>query len=693
MLNRQIIAQLRSSLSRKRSLVDIKKQEITNITDLLFKIPPDLTKAKVHAEAQKARLYNDKANLINCRCFWCDRVVPEYTELIPLCGPPSKLIQYGDGFPLLFQFMKYVTYLFIALFIIQGIYFFIVIVILYFSKSDMSDFSIAKVLSVDIIVQEDGTSHKQLIIVYEVLAMLCNFALIILASFFWVQQIKYKNQLDENAKTDADFAVIFQNLPLDLNKDGLHKLINKAGVKDDSIVYTCKWYEFSHILNLKKKQFYWLHKLKYLEAFRRRHAHKLNTEELSNLYPKRSLLNWPPYKQFPTEDMIRQELKEVENELVWEENKEVNFCGTTIVVLRREKDAEDVISHYKKRVKWLRLCTSKEIYAKRPTEPDDIIWENVPFNKIKRKLIVISIYIGCIFLLIPTYFFVIFVRDLKGHNGLLKSNNQIITFGFQLIVTAILFLVNILIEIYIFVSTVFEKQKTKTATELSIIVKLSLLTFLNTCLIPLLSARSRSSWFEKDGLVQEVSVIVIIMNLSEIGRMIFHPQFLLHLALKVLLQCKKKHKLTITQKQANWIFENEEVKMGKTMSCILIFWLTILFYCPIIPGLTIFGIFGSILMYWVMKYLILRRMSIKMSMSSMLLMRATQVIKFGVLFNAIMGFIFFNILLNRISIPCLLSLIAAGFFFILPVKKYLIKWFIKEVNREDGTTYFNYFKK
>ena len=151
---------------------------------------------------------------------------------------------------------------------------------------------------------------------------------------------------------------------------------------------------------------------------------------------------------------------------------------------------------------------------------------------------------------------------------------------------------------------------TNTNYELSIIYKMSLLKFLNNWLVPLLGNNSRSQWFAAKGLVQQIIILVIMLFIWEIIRIWFNPEFLLHFALRTLETCKGE-KSEITQKQANWMFENEEAVLNKTMSIIIVFWLTIIFYLPIIPGLSIVGVFGMLSFYWILKYLILRRMAIK----------------------------------------------------------------------------------
>ena len=141
------------------------------------------------------------------------------------------------------------------------------------------------------------------------------------------------------------------------------------------------------------------------------------------------------------------------------------------------------------------------------------------------------------------------------------------------------------------------------------------------------------------------------------------------------------------------MFENEEAVFNKTISIIIVFCLTIIFYLPLIPGLSVIGIFGMVAFYWILKVLVLRRMAIKKSVSAKMLINASSNMKFVVLSNAIMAFLFFNILLQRISIPAIISLIISSIFFLLPVQEILSKRFVKAVDRDNSGTYEDYFKK
>lgn len=200
------------------------------------------------------------------------------------------------------------------------------------------------------------------------------------------------------------------------------------------------------------------------------------------------------------------------------------------------------------------------------------------------------------------------------------------------------------------------------------------------------------SGFLNNGLVQQVIILVVMLFICETIRIIFNPEFLLHFALRTIEKFKGE-KSEATQMQANWMFENEEAVFNKTISIIIVFWLTIMFYLPLIPGLSFVGIVGMVTFYWILKVLILRRMAIKKAVSAKMIMNASSLMKFVVLSNAIMAFLFFNFLLSRISIPAIISLVVSSIFFLLPVQKILIDKFVKGVDRDSSGTYDQYFKK
>lgn len=259
------------------------------------------------------------------------------------------------------------------------------------------------------------------------------------------------------------------------------------------------------------------------------------------------------------------------------------------------------------------MIRGRRVYAKRCPEPGDIIWENVPIKKKRRYLSTAIIFLISIIILIPTFALVIHLYKKKSEyvNQKREGWDVLVTYILQISLSLAIWIINVIIEIYIEIVSPFEKQMTFTELELSKIYKLVILKLSNTCIVPLAShINNIQNWSKEHGLIEEVTFLIIFMSIGEILRVIFNILYFLKIAQRKLISYKGQSS-TATQLQANEAFENEEIEIYMTLSVVLVFVFSILFFAPIIPGLSIFGIIGSITIYWVYKALILRRLSIK----------------------------------------------------------------------------------
>jgi hypothetical protein len=662
-----------------------------------------LKRLNKHGDAQKIRITKEGVGDITEDKWICwNKINPKFRRQVGIWENPRILMEHGDGFPLLFQFMKFIIILFVWMFIFQGIYFFIVNMIFFFEED--KNFTITNFLSVDIIIEDEKASDT-LIRIYEAIALLTNLMLMVITWIFWIRQKHYKENLDKTHKTDADFWVMMYNLPKDMICSTLKStLIDVVGVNESDIIYINKWYEYDHILKIKQEQVKWMLIKKHLEVYRNKKQE--NGEPYEDAYPSRRLLSTNFWQKFPREETINEKLKHIKEELLQENNKMVSFWGVWFVVFRTEDAANKVIKFYNlnKKWRWLKKYSSKlfggcwvhkdnekylidrkRVYAVRAAEPKNIIWENVHVKSRRRWWIASLIYLICVAVLVPSYFLINLFYELKREY---TSDNEegidelIVTYVFQVLLSLAIIWVNIVIEIYIFVSTTYERQMTYTEQELSVVGKMTMLKYLGAILIPFLGNSSRNVWFENHGLVEEVTFIVIVLNVGEGIRIIFYWKFFLIWALRK-YETWKGEKSEITQKQANYLYENDPIEMGKIMSVTLVFTLTILFFSPIIPGLWIFGIIGSIYLYWVLKFLIIRRKIVKYQMNAKLLVTISRALKLGILTNAIMSFIFYNSLLEYFSLISLFQLIGAILFFVLPMRDFAIKLFYKKPENDD----------
>jgi hypothetical protein len=115
-----------------------------------------------------------------------------------------------------------------------------IIVMLIVVPKNNTQMTFAKVFSIDSIINDAGGDSGPIMHIYEVIAMITNFVIILSICVFWVKQARYQRDLDIESKTDADYAVMIRNLPIDIKYSQLRAGLLKAGIKDSDIIYTNK---------------------------------------------------------------------------------------------------------------------------------------------------------------------------------------------------------------------------------------------------------------------------------------------------------------------------------------------------------------------------------------------------------------------------------------------------------------------
>ena len=173
------------------------KAELKKLHEYLFRIPPDFKAAKQHGSAMKIRVSPENLKVDESNQWIdCKRLLPEHTRQLGLCESPQNLIEHGDGFPLLFQFLKFIIIMFISVLILQGIFFILASII----ESDRRDITLVNLLSVHVIVERDANgkhiADDTLINLYEYLTLLTNILQMILIAIFWVKQERLRTDLD-----------------------------------------------------------------------------------------------------------------------------------------------------------------------------------------------------------------------------------------------------------------------------------------------------------------------------------------------------------------------------------------------------------------------------------------------------------------------------------------------------------------
>lgn len=253
-------------------------------------------------------------------------------------------------------------------------------------------------------------------------------------------------------------------------------------------------------------------------------------------------------------------------------------------------------------------------------------------------------------------------------------------------------MVNLVTETIIEVVTIFERRLTHTHTEMSLVYKMTLFKFLSTCVIPLAGNSNENTWFAEHGLIEEVTFVVITIFTAEILRVALFPLYLAKFVVRYWEE-RKGEKSDITQKEANYLFDNDKIMLGTSMSVMLVFAFVILFYIPLMPGLNFIGVVGVISLYWTLKIVILRRNVVRKQLDGKLLIHSVGILKLTAFIYAFLNLWSFYKVFHRVDTPSLMGIVIASLFMILPVRSYLVRKYTQEQNMFNKTkTYYSCFK-
>ena len=193
---------------------------------------------------------------------------------------------------------------------------------------------------------------------------------------------------------------------------------------------------------------------------------------------------------------------------------EQNFTGYMLIAFNKIKDKEDFLAEYPHDFfdKFLYFllnlkyyicccCINKEerkhfnrikgIDAYDPPEPEDIIWENFIFTERQRGIRTILIFFACLGIIILSLLIVLLLTFLQdyydGNDKEVDNKNIFIKYLVSSAITVVISIINTILQMILETLTHIERQITKSNYILSLSIKLTIFTFLNSAIVPLLS--------------------------------------------------------------------------------------------------------------------------------------------------------------------------------------------------------------
>ena len=306
------------------------------------------------------------------------------------------------------------------------------------------------------------------------------------------------------------------------------------------------------------------------------------------------------------------------------ENTSEHFGGAAFITFNTIKQQEEYLSklpsnffdyliNFFKNLFYIfcSCCTKKDSlnYYKRhitfeaAPEPEDVIFENLQTKPLWRIINTIIVYFISIIICGVSFIAIIYLNKLQVKIDKDKENRTthtvllyVISFG----ITGVTSVIDIILEIVLEKLTKWEKQTTWTNFYLSYSIKLTLFSFLNSAVIPIVCElvinKSNGYQFLINNMLMKFLVnafVTTIMWTVNVG-----------CVLKLFRQCiiERKDKINYNQKELNEIYELPSMNIAAKYSYIGKTLLMSFLYVPIFPlGLGI-SLLGFILAYWLEKY-------------------------------------------------------------------------------------------
>ena len=257
------------------------------------------------------------------------------------------------------------------------------------------------------------------------------------------------------------------------------------------------------------------------------------------------------------------------------------------------------VSEKTKRTNYLR----KEISVSHATEAYEVIWQNMGYSFCqKTSYLLLSIFISI--LLIEVSLGIVLILNYIQYN--LNENTKyqkVYEYLISLIINIIISLINSLGRKFLkLVTRKFEAIETKTDYYISLSAKITIFTFLNTDIVPLLSNYIHGNWNENNILLNNILVIFILT--FALNPLVFYlnPNLLVKLSKRA--RARKEIEglplkdSTYTQDKLNRLFQNPSMSLCFKYSFFSNVVLTSFFYMSILPLGIVFSIFGLIISYF-----------------------------------------------------------------------------------------------
>ena len=250
-----------------------------------------------------------------------------------------------------------------------------------------------------------------------------------------------------------------------------------------------------------------------------------------------------------------------------------------------------------------RFFRRKNLKVSTAFEPEDIIWENIEYDKWFRFKRLVLIYTFTLFLLFLAFLIVLGLTYLKEYliNKKITTSYIIMRYGISLLISASISGIN---EIFYFLLeklTKKEKQISMTNFYLSYSVKLTFFTFVSSGIVPLACHVIENGKGNKyEYLVDDMFIIFLVNSFVSPLLWTFDILYIFRKIKICLLERKKEPDShhNMTQRELNELYQLPDMRISYKYSYVAKTVLLSLFYIPIFPFGIVISLVGFIFSYY-----------------------------------------------------------------------------------------------
>jgi len=585
------------------------------------KVPADLKMAQGHGKAKKVykpRVLKHTEEEKHSLCPCCD--LPLEGEKIPLCTALPGIYHLGSGYALYFRFLKFAIVLLLLTFITGGVYNFL---------TNMKGGGCVDTANIDYCIEDFITKYAiankrnkpdqlQLQLWFNLGAIL---VIIVFFHYIRYELRRTEIEVDDKTVTPADYAVRVSGVPETVQDPELKEWIEKFGTAEKPI----KVRKITRSYNLCEY-------VQYTAAI----------DDLANRDCK---------SQDQDEKLIlREELKENYLKLKALKTEKLKYTPESFVTFETAYQANQIVEILKKNRKAHRkssvfsflypnkanMLEGSLIKMARAPEPSDILWINLGFKtevkRLRRVLthILTGLMVILSFTMIVSVSFVQRWLIVKGKNshGTLFGEKSILVQIIAYCSSLLIMVVNFYLGSSLRKLADYEKHGTYTSFFRGIAEKLSIAQLVNTAFTTLVAKTVVTLYFDegdyelsdfplynKGGVVESMFYVFISNAYCTPILNIFDPFYYMKLWSRR-TAIRDSNDTSLNQKSAHTLFEGTQYDMSYKYAMLLKTILLTCFFAPALPIVPLISVAGLCAMYWVDKYLLLRRAALPYALGS-----------------------------------------------------------------------------